>query len=77
MIEGGERPAVADKLEAIGYTRYVFDGVNLVRADDKISLNSFFFHTRHVPRPQERSKGLRSEPPRPAKGSFAVPPRPN
>jgi FkbM family methyltransferase len=48
MIEGGERPAVANKLEAIGYTRYVFDGVNLVRDDGKISLNSFFLHTRHI-----------------------------
>jgi FkbM family methyltransferase len=49
MIEGGERPAVAEKLEAIGYTRFVFDGENLVHSDEKISSNSFFLHKRHLP----------------------------
>jgi FkbM family methyltransferase len=49
MIEGGERPAVATTLEAIGYTRFVFDGENLVRSDEKIASNSFFLHARHLP----------------------------
>jgi FkbM family methyltransferase len=49
MIEGGERPAVAKKLEDIGYTRFVFDGDNLIRSDEKISSNSFFLHERHLP----------------------------
>jgi FkbM family methyltransferase len=49
MIEGGERPAVAETLEAIGYTRFVFDGQTLIRSDEKISSNSFFLHKRHLP----------------------------
>lgn len=49
MIEGGERADVAKLLEAIGYTRFVFDGDKLVQSDDKISSNSFFLHTRHLP----------------------------
>jgi FkbM family methyltransferase len=48
MIEGGERAAVAEKLESMGYTRFVFDGVNLIRSDEKISSNSFFLHERHI-----------------------------
>jgi FkbM family methyltransferase len=54
MIEGGERPAVAQKLEAIGYTRFVFSGDSLVRSDEKISSNSFFLHERHMPRLKPR-----------------------
>jgi FkbM family methyltransferase len=48
MVEGGERAAVAKKLEDLGYTRFVFDGDNLVRSDKKISSNSFFLQERHV-----------------------------
>jgi FkbM family methyltransferase len=48
MIEGGERPGVAKTLEDMGYTRFVFDGDNLIRSDEKISSNSFFLHERHL-----------------------------
>jgi FkbM family methyltransferase len=49
MIEGGERSGVAQTLEDIGYTRFVFDGSDLVQSDEKISSNSFFLHKRHIP----------------------------
>jgi FkbM family methyltransferase len=49
MIEGGERQGVAKKLEDLGYTRFVFDGDNLIRSDEKIASNSFFLHQRHIP----------------------------
>jgi len=48
MIEGGERPAVAEKLEDIGYTRFVFNGRDLVQSQEKFSANSFFLHKRHL-----------------------------
>jgi FkbM family methyltransferase len=49
MIEGGERPGVAERFQALGYIRFVFDGDDLLRSDEKISLNSFFLHKRHIP----------------------------
>jgi FkbM family methyltransferase len=50
MIEWGERPEILALLRQLGYNRFIFDGKELVRTDDRPSANSIYLHSLCEPR---------------------------